>query len=125
MNIITPVSGVVAKWATKDPCFFVPTSKAIQPAYLYIPVAGPTLQFACVSFPPFSGDVGGSSLLIAMVISALFIAISLASSALSYKWPNCRMDELEHLLVDTGGVDDGGVKAVRTVTIIREERSLY
>ena len=60
-----------------------------------------------------------------MVISALFIAISLASSALSYKWPNCRMDELEHLLVDTGGVDDGGVKAVRTVTIIREERSLY
>lgn len=59
------------------------------------------------------------SLLTAMLVPAVFAAISLVSPALSYTWPNHRMDELEHLLVDTGGPDDGGIKAVRI--IIQEE----
>jgi hypothetical protein len=37
---------------------------------------------------------------------------SLAST--TYVWPNHVMDELEHLLVDGGGFNEGGVKAAIT-----------
>ena len=45
-----------------------------------------------------------------MLFSSALVAASLALPALSYTWPDYRMDELEHLLVDTGGPDNGGIK---------------
>lgn len=47
-----------------------------------------------------------------MLLSYLIAVVPLVVPALSYTWPDPLMDELEHLLVDTGGPDDGGIKAV-------------
>lgn len=50
-----------------------------------------------------------------MLFSSLLLTASLVLPALStYTWPNFVVDELEHLLVDTGGPDDGGIKAAIT-----------
>jgi hypothetical protein len=40
----------------------------------------------------------------------LFAFISALTTSATYTWPNQIMDELEHLLVDTGGFNDGGIK---------------
>jgi hypothetical protein len=52
-----------------------------------------------------------------MLVSAVIAVFSAISPVLSYTWPNHPMDELEHLLVDTGGPDDGGIKAVWIVML--------
>jgi hypothetical protein len=49
-----------------------------------------------------------------MIVLALFTVITALTSSATYTWPNYVMDELEHLLVDNGGFNDGGVKSAVT-----------
>jgi hypothetical protein len=49
-----------------------------------------------------------------IVLAALFAFTFALSTLATYTWPNHVMDELEHLLVDTGGFNDGGVKKAIT-----------
>lgn len=47
-----------------------------------------------------------------MLLFCIIGAVPLLSAA--YTWPNYIMDELEHLLVDGGGFNQGGVKSAIT-----------
>jgi hypothetical protein len=49
-----------------------------------------------------------------MGFALLFTVIAFIGVAKSYVWPNHRMDEVEHLLVDTGGFNDGGFRRAIT-----------
>lgn len=50
-----------------------------------------------------------------MLLSSLLTAAFVAPVLSTYTWPNPTIDELEHLLVDTGGIDNGGIKDVGIV----------